>query len=171
MLSSLTKRVCLIAQSTASVCLAILVLLATLTFTPVSTGASASLMSCCNGMAGHCDSGMMSKEAPPPEPMCGLDTDGDIDEITIVAEPPETSTKFSSDDSSHAAFNVPCPTECCSLVWAGYRKPNRDFNYLIERSAFQQNRRVLSSRHASSTHLFPSTHFNKSVPRGPPSSL
>jgi hypothetical protein len=168
MLLSLTKRVRLIAQSTASVCLAIVVLLATLTFTQVSTGASASLMSCCNGMAGHCDSGMMSKEAPPLEPMCGLDTEGDIAEITIVAEPLETSTKFSSDDSSHAAFTVPCPTECCSLVWAGYRKPNRDFAYLIQRRVVAHNGSEERS-HALSQPLFTSTHFNKSIPRGPPS--
>lgn len=168
MLTSLTKRVRLITQSTASVCLAIVVLLATLTFTPVSTGASASLMSCCNGMAGHCDSGMMSKEAPPPEPMCGLDTDGDVDEITIVAEPLETSTKFSS-DSPHAAFTVPCPTECCSLVWAGYRKPNRDFVYLIQRRVVPHNRSEERSRHSLSQPLFTSTHFNKAIPRGPPS--
>ena len=167
--SRLTKPVRLIAQSTASVCLAIVVLLATLTFTPVSMGASASLMSCCNGMAGHCDSGMMSKDEAPPEPMCGLDTDGDVDEITIVAEPLETSTRFSSDDSSHAAFNVPCPTECCSLVWAGYRKPNRDFNFLIERRVVPHNRFEERSGHALSQPLFTSTHFNKAIPRGPPS--
>jgi len=164
MLASLTKRVRFIAQSAALVCLTIVILLATLTFTPIRTGASVSLMSCCNGMAGHCDMGMMSKEAPPPEPMCGLDAKSAVDQITIVAEP-----TTSSKEGTTASFTAPCGTECCSQIWAGYRRPNRDFNYLIQRGTVEQNHRESLRRYASPAHLFTSAHFNKTVPRGPPS--
>ena len=163
--SSKTKSVVCLVQFALSLSVALVVLLATLTFTPVSSGRSASSMSCCNGMAGHCESGMMSQKAPPPEPMCGLDADSAIHKITVVAEP----SNSSSNEAPTASFTAPCGTECCSQVWAGYKRPNRDLNYLIQRRTIQQNHLEPLRRHPSSPDLFTSTSFNKSVPRGPPS--
>jgi hypothetical protein len=167
-LATLTKRFRLLTDLLVSG-LAFGVLLASLPFTAITAISSTAGMSCCVEGSGHCDSGMMSKKAPPPEPMCGLDAAGGIDEITIVAKTSEASKENSSHDSSQPSFTAPCSTDCCSQVWAGYRKPNRDFSYVIQRSAFQHKPRKLFSGHPSSTHLFTSTHFNKSIPRGPPS--
>ncbi len=110
---------------------------------------------------------MMSDDAPPPEPIEG-DTEAAIDEDIIVEAPSHATVEISSDETSPASVTLPCAPQCCSLIWASSRKPNRDLAYLIQGKTVAPQRREPLSRRASSPLLFTSTAFNKSIPRGPP---
>ena len=137
----------------------------------------ADTMPCCVGKAGHCESGITAKKAPPPksEPMCGLHgAEMESDGITIVAEPVvESSHSHSQADSSEPGFEShslgqPCHMDCPSCAASAARQQQR------EKSISQPNRQQASSVTTHSFYeeqvlLFSSDENGKQAcPRGPP---
>src|SRR5215213_7179101 len=113
---------------------AILVALSFLTTLVPIAGAfdDKSTMPCCEGKAGHCDSGFAAKKPPEPkEPMCGLHKDAAEDDgITVVAEPTHTHKASASSSSGPAAesasLSQPCRMDCGACISGSTRQQNRE---------------------------------------------
>ena len=141
----------------------------------------ADTMPCCVGKAGHCESGMAAKKAPPPksEPMCGLHgAEMESDGITIVAEPvteaPHSHSQTAETNSSQPSaesrsLGQPCHMDCASCAASAARQQKR------ERSIVQPVRQQTSSITRPSFYeehvfLFSSDENGEQAsPRGPPS--
>ena len=134
-------------------------------------------MPCCVGKAGHCDSGIATRKAPPrkSEPMCGLHgAEIENDGITIVAESPHSHSQTAESNSSSPSaesnsLGQPCHMDCASCAASTTRQQKR------ERSIVQSNRQQTSSVTTSSFYeeqalLFSSNeNWEQASPRGPPS--
>lgn len=153
------------------------------------TGASANKsnpMACCAGKAtSHCDSGLASeKPPPPPEPMCGLETAGPEDAITIVAEPLETkphhashgTAEFTSSGaesiaSQHAfdaaSLSQPCHMDGC-VCTASTRQQNRERSTV--HGVTNHSHSLSTVSHYETPVLFFSSNedWDQTSPRGPP---
>ena len=178
MASSLTRRVRLLAHSVISLCLAIGVLLTTLTFTHTTHGSSPQPMSCCVGeSAGHCSSGMAVTEpepAEPAEPECNHGQGANSEEAseedyeTVVAESNETTEESTTSHDTPASLTAPCSMDCCPLTWTGFKRPSRDFADPVGRRIVEQDLLRAGKLQFLSEHILASPHFNRSIPRGPP---
>jgi len=131
---------------------------------------SASQMSCCDGSsASHCNSRAVAKITQlPREPMCGLEQLTDDAYETVVAETNDSTQQSGTSDESYPSLNTPCATDCCAIVWSGFKRPRRDFADLIQRRAVVEDLVLFPRFQKLEIHSLASPRFNNSVPRGPP---
>lgn len=143
--------------------------------------ASSDTMPCCAGKAGHCDSGIASKQVPPPtsEPMCGLKgATMDDDGITIVAEPVHTNPQHShsraaensssSPAADSASLSQPCHMDCGACAAASSRQQKRERG-VVQPSA-ERTASPASLLQFETKPLFFSSNedWKQTSPRGPP---
>jgi hypothetical protein len=149
-----------------------------------------SVMACCIGKeAGHCDSGITDHKPPPPpepEPMCGL-TSGNLDAITIVAEPQPQShnshhraeapveagaeTEANAESKAgveSASLSRPCPMNCgaCTAGTSRLQKRQKE----IQARKFQISAPQAITRFDNLSQIFSANENCTDIsPRGPPS--
>lgn len=156
------------------------------TLIPVASAAltKSSTMACCVGKAGHCDSGLAAKKAPPPksEPMCGLHgAEMEEDGITIVAEPSHAEsqhshsqvaeTNSSQPSAESTSLSQPCHMNCASCAIGATRQHKRERNTL-QPTTYQNASSTTVSFDEDQPLLFSSNdEWEHVIPRGPPLSL
>lgn len=143
------------------------------TLVPIASASvnKSSAMPCCVGKAaGHCDSGIPAAKVPEPEPepMCGLEQLIEDEYETVVAEASGSPEESTTSDDLHLSLTAPCATDCCALVWSGFKRPRRDFADWIHRGVVEQPLASSPKFQKLPPPVLASTRFNRSIPRGPP---
>ena len=178
MLSTVTNRILFCWHVVISISLAASTLLMTLTFAPASAASTGGMSCCPNGSSTHCSSGMKvdAEPEPKPEPTCEHETQLEVDVDTIIAEPEkpdseQTSIDSSPNNGSTSSLKAPCAIDCCSLAWSSFQRPKRDLFGIVPRKAGTHHFTTPSKPRTSPVLLFASERFDKTIPRGPPSSV
>jgi hypothetical protein len=112
---------------------------------------------------------------PEPKPTCQHETQGEVDVDTIIAEPEhqdseQTSLDSSPKTSSTSSLKAPCAIDCCSLAWSTFQKPSRERLGIVPRKADTHHFTAAFKPQTSPILLFAPERFDKTIPRGPPSS-
>jgi len=141
---------------------------------PIASASLGETMPCCAGKAaGHCDSGLAPKKAPPrtSEPMCGLDNSAAADDAnTIVAEPVHNHSQSSSSGPAAQSLSVnhPCRMDCGACATSSSRQQRRDRSILEPISSV--NALVVAHARVETSPVTVSSNENReqTSPRGPP---
>lgn len=136
-------------------------------FVPVVSASwnTASVMACCIGMeAGHCDSGLLAHEPPPPpasEPMCGLTSP---DSITVA----ETHADPDSEPGAElASLSEPCQMDCGACTASTSRLQRQ--KDVVNARTFQSSAPGAITRFENLSPVFYSNQrWTRINPRGPP---
>jgi len=157
------------------------------TLLPIASASSdkSSTMACCAGKtAGHCDSGIAAKKPqPPPEPMCGMETEViEDDGITIVAEPLPAESQPSSQHShsriaettssrpsaESTALHQPCHMDCGACATSATRQQKRERGVVQPLADQSLPLATLSYYQDLSVILSSNSEWEQTSPRGPP---
>ena len=156
------------------------------TLIPVASAAltKSTMMACCAGKAGHCDSGIAAKKVPlrKSEPMCGLHgAEMESDGITVVAQPvaqpsqhPHShaaETNSSQPAAESASLSQPCHMNCASCATSASRQEKRDRD-TVQATTSQNASSITLLLDADRPLVLSSKFYWKHfIPRGPPSDL
>lgn len=159
------------------------------TLIPVASASltKSSMMPCCVGKAGHCDSGIAAKKIPPPksEPMCGLHgAEMEDDGITIVAQPvdpspaesqhshsPAAETNSSQPAAESASLSQPCHMNCASCATVATRQQKRDRNTVQPTTLQNASLTTFSFDEEQPLRISSNSNWEHVIPRGPPADL
>lgn len=135
-------------------------------FVPVISASwnNASVMACCIGMeAGHCDSGLLAHEPPPPpsEPMCGL-TSPDVFPVAEIDADADLEPA-----AELASLSKPCQMDCGACTASTSRLQRQ--KDVVHARTFQSSAPGAITRFENLSQVFYSNlRWTQVNPRGPP---